>query len=58
MIEAGRDARFEDLRKRVEQFHLLELPGQPQGMHMGTAYLVDALWREINFLRGCLGWPS
>lgn len=44
--------RFEDLRGRVEKFSLLELPGQPQGMHMGTSYLVDDLWRELQKSQG------
>lgn len=41
----------EDLEKRVEQFQRLELPGQPMGMHMGTMYLVNDLWREVQRLR-------
>ena len=40
--------RFEDLRDRVEKFSLLELPGQPLGMHMGTSYLVEDLWMELQ----------
>ncbi len=41
----------DDLEKRVEQFNALELPGQPQGMHMGTMYLVGDLMREVKRLR-------
>ena len=41
----------DDLKERVEQFRALELPGQPMGMHMGTMYLVDDLWREVQHLR-------
>ena len=41
----------DDLRERVQQFHRMELPGQPIGMHMGTFYLVDDLWKEIERLR-------
>ncbi len=40
--------RFADLGKRVNQFGVLQLPGQPQGMHMGTEYLIDDLWRELQ----------
>ena len=32
-----------ELSKRCLQFKCLELPGQPQGMHMGTSYLVNDL---------------
>lgn len=38
---------LENLKKRVEQFNALELPGQPMGMHMGTAYLVGDLMRAL-----------
>jgi hypothetical protein len=34
-----------DVRERVRKFQALELPGQPMGMHMGTAYLVQDLDR-------------
>lgn len=40
-----------DLQTRVQQFNALELPGQPQGMHMGTSYLVNDLWREVFRLK-------
>lgn len=41
----------DDLEERVQQFNRLALPGQPLGMHMGTSYLVDDLWREVQRLR-------
>lgn len=42
----------DDLKSRVDQFHRLQLPGQPLMMHMGTSYLVNDLWKEIEKLRG------
>ena len=42
---------FDDLKNRVEQFSALELPGQPQGMHIGTLYLVGDLWRAVQKLK-------
>lgn len=39
------------LDKKVQQFKELALPGQPQSMHMGTSYLVDDLWHELQGLR-------
>lgn len=39
------------LEQRVEAFALMELPGQPRMMHMGTSYLVTDLWREVKLLR-------
>ncbi len=41
---------IDDLRDRVSKFGALELPGQPQGMHMGTSYLVSDLMRAIEEL--------
>ncbi len=41
---------FSDLQDRVNKFSALELPGQPQGMHMGTSYLVGDLWRAVQRL--------
>ncbi len=38
---------LDDLKNRVNKFGALELPGQPQGMHMGTSYLVGDLWRMV-----------
>ena len=43
-----------DLETRIRQFQMLQLPGQPQGMHMGTSYLVNDLWTEVKRLRGLL----
>ena len=40
-----------DLQERVNQFNMLQLPGQPQGMHMGTSYLIGDLWRELQALQ-------
>lgn len=39
---------FRNLRERVDQFHLMELPGQPPTMHMDTSYLVTDLWRKVK----------
>jgi len=41
----------EDLETRVNQFICMELPGQPRAMHMGTSYLVNDMWKEIQRLR-------
>jgi hypothetical protein len=43
---------MDDLEKRVKQFNTLSLPGQSMSMHMGTLYLVNDLWREVERLRG------
>lgn len=40
----------ETLKDRVLQFQMMELPGQPQMMHMGTSYLVHDLWQEVKRL--------
>lgn len=45
----------DDLKDRVDQFRCLKLPGQPMGMHMGTAYLVGDLWAEVRRLRTLQG---
>jgi hypothetical protein len=42
---------MDDLEKRVQQFKTLQLPGQPIGMHVGTANLVNDLWREVQRLQ-------
>ena len=42
------------LKERVDAFALMELPGQPRMMHMGTSYLVNDLWREIQSLNAAL----
>ncbi|MCY0146158.1 hypothetical protein OEG84_24955 [Hoeflea sp. G2-23] len=44
----------EKLKDRVLKFQMLELPGQPMMMHMGTSYLVQDLWREVQSLRAAL----
>lgn len=44
----------DDLAERVRQFNSLELPGQMPMMHMGTSYLVNDLWREVQRLRQAL----
>jgi len=45
------EERFEDLLERTNAFQMLQLPGQPQGMHMGTAYLINDLWRTVSALK-------
>ena len=40
--------RLDDLQERVNQFNMLQLPGQLQSMHMGTMYLIDNLWTELQ----------
>lgn len=42
---------MDDLEERVELFNMMELPGQPRIMHIGTQYLVNDLWKEIKRLR-------
>lgn len=42
------DERFKDLRARVCKYNMLQLPGQPELMHMGTSYLVSDLWGELQ----------
>lgn len=46
-----------DLNERVRSFRALQLPGQPMMMHMGTAYLVNDLWRAVQELRRELDAP-
>ncbi|MEW8120045.1 MAG: hypothetical protein AB2792_23030 [Candidatus Thiodiazotropha sp.] len=41
----------DNLETRVRKFNCMELPGQPLGMHMGTSYLVNDLWREVQKLK-------
>jgi len=45
------EERIVDLEKRVNQFNMLQLPGQPIGVHMGTSYLISDLWRELQTLQ-------
>lgn len=40
-----------DLEERVQQYQTLSLPGQPMMTHMGTSYLINDLWREVQKLR-------
>lgn len=42
---------MDQLKDRVDQFNTMKLPGQPMGVHMGTSYLVNDLWREVQKLR-------
>ena len=49
-FDMNTEERFIDLQKRVTQFSLMELPGQPIGMHMGTSYLIDDLWQRVIHL--------
>lgn len=44
----------QSLEERVQAFHMRKLPGQPNGMHMGTSYLVNDLWLEVTRLRNAL----
>lgn len=44
------------LAERVDQFMLMELPGQPMMMHMGTSNLVSDLWRTHRELLETLHW--
>lgn len=39
-----------ELNKRVEDFMLLSLPGQPKIMHVGTSSLVNDLWITVKDL--------
>ena len=42
---------MDELEEKVKQFNSHSLPGQPMAAHMGTAYLVNDLWREVQKLR-------
>ena len=42
---------LEELRERVLQYDMLELPGQSPMMHMGTNYLVHDLLRYAEQLQ-------
>lgn len=42
------------LKERVDAFRLMELPGQPRMMHMGTHRLVEDLWLECQRLNAAL----
>ena len=41
----------DNLEEQVVQFMQGKLPGQPMIAHMGTTYLVNDLWREVQRLR-------
>ena len=43
-----------NIEERYRQFQVMELPGQPRSMHMGTSYLVNDMWAEIKRLRAAL----
>lgn len=45
-----------DLKRRVQDFNLMELLGQPRIMHMGTSYLVNDLWKRIAKLEAQTEW--
>lgn len=49
-IEMNDEEQLADLRERVNQFMMLQLPGQPMGMHIGTSYLVSDLLRTVERL--------
>ena len=40
--------KIDKLKERVDKFNSLQLPGQGLSMHMGTYYLVNDLWRELQ----------
>lgn len=44
----NRESKVKELKERVLKFQMLELPGQPMGMHMGTMYLVGDLMRTVE----------
>ena len=41
----------DDFDQRVLQFYLMELPEQPQMMHMGTSYLIGDLYKAVKRLQ-------
>jgi hypothetical protein len=52
------DDQKDDLKARVDQFTLLQLPGQPKMIHMGTSELVIDLWHEVLRLRRAFSDPT
>lgn len=46
--EMSMTEQLEDLRQRTLKYRLLELPGQPPMVHMGTSYLIDDLMRTVE----------
>lgn len=49
--ELRSEEQFEDLKRRIVKFHLLQLPGQPQAVHMGTSILITQMFEYIKHLR-------
>lgn len=45
------EERLADLKLRVNQFDMLQLPGQIQAMHMGTSYLIGDLFSELQLAK-------
>ena len=45
-----KEVRINELVKRVLQFHLMQLPEQPQTMHKETASLINDLLKEVRLL--------
>lgn len=48
MTTAEIKAELERLKEECIKFSMLELPGQPRMMHMGTSYLVSSLERALK----------
>lgn len=42
------DKTLTELEIKINKFKLLQLPGQPLSMHLGTLYLVNDLWTELK----------
>lgn len=40
------DKKYEELKEKVVQFQMMELPGQPRSMHIGTWYLDNISFGE------------
>jgi hypothetical protein len=54
LFRGRRKTMGDELQERVRLFNMMQLPGQPPMMHMGTAYLVNDLWFEVQDLRNRL----
>ena len=39
-----------DIEDRCTRFTAMQLPGQPQGMHLGTSYLINDMRSLIRLL--------
>ena len=50
MISKETQDRIDEVKNRCRKFSSLQLPGQPMGIHMGTAYLVNDLERLVDEL--------